>query len=558
MGNGLICNNYIQQYLFTSSGDKYNFEYNKNAIHEINQNNLGNKTTNILPNILENYPENGANKRYSYFNDFDKNLRINNNDANNNSFNDTSYINRKSIDNDEIIKKRSSVYNSSNYNGSTILRDNSKRKNNVTIEEKEDNIDKNINIKMNTNNIWQYTRHNTIMKRIKENKIELTKDDIYNLEKEVNNPLKSRGSSFLNYKPIEKFESNTPKMKNEKGNFFNSIDKSVKSQFYNNIVVTKEFKISFNMNQYSEEVLSTINFIRTNPEGFLRHIDYLINNIKNSEEGIFYISQEIDEKIKLMDNYMEMFENAKNILKEKINTSKKLEKIEYNKDLEIILDESNIDYEEIEEEEKEEEEKEKEEEKKEEEKEEEKEENDFKNIPNKLNYMSDDSIIIDDEIEENDINKEKYNENSNIIDFDLEEKSDLNKSDDLISINDNKKLIIPIIKINNKKIKVRKKRKTKNKNNINHNLDLKDDDIANLILSKRKEIKKKYPLNIFKISVIKDIKMNILIQIAMEEFQKTNNLKTLKDIIFDENYKYFALSWANEINRNFISISCFA
>ena len=140
----------------------------------------------------------------------------------------------------------------------------------------------------------------------------------------------------------------------------------------------------------------------------------------------------------------------------------------------------------------------------------------------------------------------------------MEEKSDLNKSDDLISINDNKKLIIPIIKINNKKIKVRKKRKTKNKNNINHNLDLKDDDIANLILSKRKEIKKKYPLNIFKISVIKDIKMNILIQIAMEEFQKTNNLKTLKDIIFDENYKYFALSWANEINRNFISISCFA
>ena len=106
MGNGLICNNYIQQYLFTSSGDKYNFEYNKNSIPEINQNNLGIKTTNILPNILENYPENGANKRYSYFNDFDKNLRINNNDANNNSFNDTSYINRKSIDNDEIIKKR--------------------------------------------------------------------------------------------------------------------------------------------------------------------------------------------------------------------------------------------------------------------------------------------------------------------------------------------------------------------------------------------------------------------------------------------------------------------
>jgi hypothetical protein len=44
----------------------------------------------------------------------------------------------------------------------------------------------------------------------------------------------------------------------------------------------------------------------------------------------------------------------------------------------------------------------------------------------------------------------------------------------------------------------------------------------------------------------------------MEEFFKDNNKKTLKDIIFDSNYKYFALGWSNEINRNFISVSCFA
>ena len=44
----------------------------------------------------------------------------------------------------------------------------------------------------------------------------------------------------------------------------------------------------------------------------------------------------------------------------------------------------------------------------------------------------------------------------------------------------------------------------------------------------------------------------------MEEFHKESIGKTLKDIIFDPNYKYFAVSWTNEINRNFISISCFA
>ena len=59
-------------------------------------------------------------------------------------------------------------------------------------------------------------------------------------------------------------------------------------------------------------------------------------------------------------------------------------------------------------------------------------------------------------------------------------------------------------------------------------------------------------------SAIKDIKISILIQISMEEYYKVDNRKTLKDILFDSNYKYFGLSWTNEINRNFISISCFA
>ena len=90
-------------------------------------------------------------------------------------------------------------------------------------------------------------------------------------------------------------------------------------------------------------------------------------------------------------------------------------------------------------------------------------------------------------------------------------------------------------------------------------LDLSDDKIANLILQKRKEIKNKYPDNIFKMNIIKDIKINILMQISMEEYYNHyDEKKMLKDIIFNPQYKNFAVSWANELNRKFISISCFA
>ena len=61
-------------------------------------------------------------------------------------------------------------------------------------------------------------------------------------------------------------------------------------------------------------------------------------------------------------------------------------------------------------------------------------------------------------------------------------------------------------------------------------------------------------------SVIKDIKNSILFQIIMEEFynENNNNLNLLKEIIFSPKYKNFAVSWTYEINRNFISILCFA
>ena len=44
----------------------------------------------------------------------------------------------------------------------------------------------------------------------------------------------------------------------------------------------------------------------------------------------------------------------------------------------------------------------------------------------------------------------------------------------------------------------------------------------------------------------------------MEELFRGPSKTSLKEIIFNPVYKYFALSWTNEINRNFIAISCFA
>ena len=190
-------------------------------------------------------------------------------------------------------------------------------------------------------------------------------------------------------------------------------DKASKNQYnYNNPLIVSEFMPTFDMNKYSEEMLNTINSIRTNPGLFIKHIDYLIdNNINRTEEGVFLISHEVDEKIKLTDNYIEMFNKAKEMLKEKMNSPKdlsKLSKIIYRDDLEIILDETNYNENDNNSE-------------NESEEEEDEQDNDIKNIPSKLNDIYDDDIfIIDDEIEGND-DKTKLNGNLNIIDFDNEE-----------------------------------------------------------------------------------------------------------------------------------------
>jgi hypothetical protein len=316
------------------------------------------------------------------------------------------------------------------------------------------------------------------------------------------------------------------------------------------------------MNNYSEEMLNFINSIRKSPESFIKYIDNVINNnIQKINDDIYIVSKDVDEKIKLMDNYIEMFDKAKNILKEKMDIQKKrikLVKMVYNEDLEISLEETNyLDYyyakefeEQIDENE---------------------EENNIKNIPIKLGliYDYDEINILDDDSKEdiNEYESIKPKENLDIIDFDEENNSEIftkeNSKNKVVGVTDHYKIIISNNDINShqnkykREKKLKGKKKNKNKNN-NKFIDLNDDKIGNLILNKRKEIKEQYPLNIFKLSVIKDIKISILIQIIMEELYKNNQTNKLKEIIFDPKYKNFAVSWANEINRNFVSISCFA
>ena len=567
MGGGFMCNNSINNCFLKSPESIISLDNNENIIPQNDYNKITNKTSHILYNILENNQENNQensqdNKRIcKRFSDFQasqmrrfeknsniKNIRnkISNNEGRNTSSNEQSFLNNPN-NNDDMNKKNIGNFDSSNL-GSNLLPTNNTNNTNITMENKN-----------KRNNVMSKIKGKQKGKKISETLINYNMGDNKFIFINI-----SRGSSFLNQKEIEKIESITPKMMMEKENLENitngkklfshfcnnRINKNSNQEFDNNNsnqIITNSFIPLLDMNKYCEEMLNIINIIRTNPESFIKDIDYIINNnIKKTEEGIFLISNEVDEKIKLMDNYIEMFNQTKNSLKNMANSPEKLnnlKKIVYNDELEIILDESNYDdniddNNEIEDN-----------------------ENDIINIPAKLNLIYDDDVdIIDYGSDEDDVKVTKYNDNLDIIDFDNEE--DENKRDENIiksSIDKIKPNKYTMKNVNNKKIfSFKKKQKIKKKRNINNYLDLSDDVIANLILQKRKEIKNEYPKNIFKISVIKDIKISFLIELTMEELYKETNKTTLKDIIFDPNYKNFAVSWANEINRNFISISCFA
>ena len=623
MGAGCVCNNYINNCFLNSANNPNNIISVDKGANKIQYNsyyNATNKQSNNLFNILEkNKNSNAINKIYSDFHSYEKsqieknsNLKnitnkIINMEGRNTSINDASFLHLKNYNaNFNNNEEKNTKNNSSNFE-SNIFQSISKQKGNQNIEEQNNNKNN-----FDTN----YHKHKSVMlkiKKIDENKYRKSDTNI-NCNLGENNFIFiniSRGSTFMNNNALDKFEATTPKMMVEKNNI-EEVAKGTKNLFSHfcknrldenslsnhNQFISNVFLPTFDMNKYSEEMLSILNLIRINPEFLIKHLDFLKeNNIFKTDEGIFLISHEVDEKIKLMDNYIEIFDKTKEMLINKINASKglsKLEKMVYNEDLEIILDETrnneddyDIEYEEREEE-------------REEEEVEEKEIIDIKNVSTKLNFIYDNDVIgimdnddNDDNNEENyKIIKKNFNENFNIIDFDNEDEDQetgenkiirLNSSKNNISnysnstykimdddnenykynnINNKYKIIINNNKnMNNNKIKkYKKKPKINKKRNINNYLDLNDEKIGNLILQKRKEIKKKYPNNIFKMSVIKDIKISILIQIIMEEFynENNNNFYLLKDIIFNSKFKNFAVSWTNEINRNFISISCFA
>ena len=530
MGGGCACNNLKENFFLPDSNIP--LENYQKKIEEININKEPDKANLIFSNLLDNPNEkSGINKRYSDCQNFEKKnfekhlnmknngMKISSNDWKNTSCNETNN------------KRISSNFNSSNFFGSNIGPATTSKKNNEIIEEEKNNINKSIEQKMmiDVNPVNENNKHNSIKNKIKKREDGLKKAETnFNCTLGDNNFIFiniTKGSSLINSNEFEKIESTTPKMMLEKENLDdifkgkkklfshlckNNLNDKVKKATNKNVFIH-----TFDMNKYNEEMLHIINKIRIEPESFIKDIDYLINNnIKKTEEGIFMVSFDVDEKVKLMDNYMAIFENVKKILKELADSRNKisnLEKIKYNDELEIIFDESPC-----------------------EEDEDENFENDIKNIPLKLNDLYEDNKIDmgDDE---------KYNENIKIIDCDHEDDKE------------NKNKILKDFKIKKRKKKGKKKR------NINNILDLNDDKIANLILQKRKEIKNDFPHNIFKLSVIKDIKINILVQIGLEEFYKSEyNENTLKEIIFNPKYKNFGIGWTNEINRNFVSIACFA
>ena len=570
MGGACISDNILKKFICE---DNKNIEenYNQNNIRKNGSNKRAKKQFHIMSNLLEKDQDKKANnKRFSDFQSLGNvngekdlkfmnlNNKISNIEGRNTSCNDTSLLNILTNNNDENNAKLYSVFNSSNINGGMFSPDLPDKKKDLYLspEEKKMHLDDNNNIinnSFNNNNNFNHDKHNNVIKKIKENEGDIKNSDT-NINLGGNNVIFiniSRGSAIMhtpyNNNDIENFESATPKMIMDKKNL-EEVDKGnlkMFSHLYNrlkthktkkkdNQTIKNEFIPTFDMNKYSEEMLNVINSIRTNPKSFIEDIDYIINNnIQKTDEGVFIISNDKEEKIKLMDNYIEIIDHEKEVLSKKncsLNSMDKLEKLQYNDDLEILFDESNYEdvYPDI----------------------------DIKDLPSKLNIIYDENGVDENVDIDNDSDSMLF-ENINLIECEY----DIEKTEKEICTNQNND-----IKTNNNynmnsngenkkpyKIKYKKKKK-----NINCLLDLNDDNIANLILHKRKEIKSRYPNNIFKISVIKDIKINILVQIAMEEYYKEANRKTLLDIIFDSKYKYFAVGWTKEVNRNFLSIYCFA
>ena len=310
----------------------------------------------------------------------------------------------------------------------------------------------------------------------------------------------SLGSSLMN-NDAEKYESNTPKMSIEKDNIEEMVKgtKRIFSHFSKKHENGKPVKSQSNDNNIiinkQEKVLFNIQSYMDN---YSNEMINAINSIRKMPEAFI---QYIDELIK---NNIQKINDDMYIVSKNID-----EKIKFTEDFLSIFEKLKTI---------------------------------LKDIINSKNLSEIEEFKYNKELE---INLEKYEE---------KEKEKINKESNIDSSMYCDKYNSHIVQYNNNYQTNKKKKK-----DSNTTLDLSDDKIANLILEKRKQIKSKYPKNVFKMSVIKDIKINILMQLSMEIFYNQFQEKTmLNDILFNPIYTEFAVSWAYEINRKFISISCFA
>ena len=77
--------------------------------------------------------------------------------------------------------------------------------------------------------------------------------------------------------------------------------------------------------------------------------------------------------------------------------------------------------------------------------------------------------------------------------------------------------------------------------------------IAKLIMNQKKEIIKKYPKVQFFVNFIKDAKIGILFLLM-----KNSKISNFRNVIFDDKFKEFNVTWMKDKNNIFISFLCFS
>ena len=77
--------------------------------------------------------------------------------------------------------------------------------------------------------------------------------------------------------------------------------------------------------------------------------------------------------------------------------------------------------------------------------------------------------------------------------------------------------------------------------------------ITNIIVDKKKEIIKKYPKVQFFVNFVKDEKIGVLYLLM-----KNSKMSNFRNVIFDDKYKEFNVTWMRDKNNIFISFLCFS